>query len=142
MKQVIFIITLFFGFMVFAQEAVIPGADIPSWIAPIIVFLASLPKVGPILVSVLKYMSIISVVLTAMSSVLIAIQKVLEQLHAVKQLTMVQSLIDGIKKIVPWVAYLSMLNVSRDAQAAAGIPAMIPNVTADGKPAASQAPQA
>ena len=142
MKKFLFLMTVLFGAVALAQAAPIPGSEIPDWIAPILGFIASMPKVGPILVDILKYASILSVSMTAISSILIAIQKLLEQLHAVKQMAIVQKIIDVIKKIVPWAAYLSMWNVSRDAQAAAGMPNMIPNITADGKPASSQAPAA
>lgn len=135
MKKFLFIITLLLGSLALAQDAAIPGMDIPSWVAPILAFLSGLPQVGPYLVMIIKYAGIMSVALTAISSILIAIQKLLEQLHAVKQLELVQKIIDGLKKIIPWVAYFSNLNVSRDAQKAAGMPNMIPNVTADGKPA-------
>jgi hypothetical protein len=142
MKRLVFLVTMLFGFTAIAQVAAIPGSEIPEWFAPLLGMIAGLPKIGPFLVAVMKYAGMIATLLTALSSILIGLQKVLEQLQKAKELAVVNKIIAGIKVMVPWVAYLSMLNVSRDAQKAAGMPNMLPNVTADGKSANTEAPKA
>lgn len=49
--------------------------EIPSWIAPVVMWLQGVPTVGPILVEVLKWLGLLAAVLTALSTFMMALSK-------------------------------------------------------------------
>jgi hypothetical protein len=86
----------------------------PEWLVFVLNLLISIPKIGPILVMGLKYMSILGGLLTALSMFLVAVLKSLEMLSFYLKLEHVlKPVIDFIQKIMPWVKYLSMFNVQK-----------------------------
>lgn len=99
-----------FSAVAFAEEVVSPqGADT---IASIFNFLSSIPKIGPIVVTVLNYMGIVAVALTVISSVLMAIKKILTML-AKPESDVLNKIIAVLDKVIPYVAYLSMYNAKK-----------------------------
>lgn len=98
--------------LAFAADA----ADIlpPDVIVQLILFLQSVPYVGPVLVMILKWVAIIAPVMTALS---VCVQAVLAVPEVVARYHGAHDLADKVKywsdKIVYWLSYLSIRNAKK-----------------------------
>lgn len=105
-----------------ADEAAAPAApapvgvadEIPSWIAPVVMWLQSVPTVGPILVEVLKWLGLVAAVLTALSAFLMALAKATT---GIAQLAGFVAFAEKAQKffdvVLKYTKYLSMFNVQK-----------------------------
>lgn len=120
MKKLLSVLALFgfavLGFSALAQDASAvvtppPGLD---WLGNLVEWLSTIPKVGPILTMVLKYVGAAAAVFTALSLSASAILKVPE---LVARWSGANSLADKIEvihaKVKPWLDYLSIFNAKR-----------------------------
>jgi hypothetical protein len=104
---------VFFLFMGTAYAQDLPQEALPpEWIGGLLVWLKSVPTVGPIIVEVLKWVSVVVTVLTVLSTCIQAILKIPEIGLRISGAT---KLADSIKKvsdkIMPWLKYFSAYNV-------------------------------
>lgn len=99
-----FVCTLAIG-----QEAVPPqGAEI---IGSILTFIASIPKVGAIVVTVLKYFGLIAGALTLVTGILKFVNVCLK-FFSKPESTVLNTIILYIEKAIPYVGYFSAFNVN------------------------------
>lgn len=101
------------SFCAFAQD--LPAEALPpEWLGGVLVWLQSVPKVGPIIVQILKWTSVIVTVFTALS---VAAQAILKIPEIGLRIAGASELADKIKKvsdkILPWLKYLSAFNVQK-----------------------------
>jgi hypothetical protein len=94
---------------------VVVTAVVPGWVDPILNSLAGMPKIGPVVAKILSWMGTLAAVLTALTSLLMFLSGLLGQLNKIKELEVVTKALEFINKATPYVAYLSMFNVSRTA---------------------------
>lgn len=91
-----------------------PADEIPAWIGPTVMWLQSVPTVGPILVEVLKWLGVLSAVLTALSALMMALSKALVGVAGMAGFTgfaeKAQAFFD---KILKYTKYFSMFNVQK-----------------------------
>jgi hypothetical protein len=96
----------------FAQDQVPAEALPPEWIGGILIWLKSIPTVGPILVEVLKWVSVLATVFTVIATTASTLLKIPE---IAARISGAEKLADGIKafhdKVMPWLKYLSVYNV-------------------------------
>jgi hypothetical protein len=99
------------------SEAPIPAppAEKLEWVQSIIDFLAGIPAVGNILVYLFQILTILAVVLTALSSVLVVLKISFEQMG--KKIAFFDTAAKWIGAILPWVQYASMYNVQKKSAA-------------------------
>lgn len=91
------------------DEKVDAYTEPPQWMKTTIGVVLKVPYIGPIAVEVLKWMGVLSALLTALAGVLLSIGMLLEKLgKSIGWLVKVKNVLD---KIYPYVAWLSMLNV-------------------------------
>ncbi len=116
MKLFLFFIFLFPVFA-FAQSAVQVDALIapPEWLASVILFLKSVPYVGPALVVAFKWAGILSGAMTAISLAAISFLRIPELAARWAGAKDLADKIDAVaKKVLPWLKYLSMFNVQKE----------------------------
>jgi hypothetical protein len=108
---------LFFAMMLMLVTSLAFGQDMPSealppvWIGDVLVWLKSVPHVGPILVEVLKWISVLGTIFTVVATAATAILKVPE---IAARIAGADAFADKLKKlhdkIMPWLRYLSIYN--------------------------------
>ena len=86
----------------------------PVWLADLLVFIGSIPTVGPIVVEVFKWLGVIASVFTALSVALSVIVKIPE---LAARFAGLEKVADTLKKIndtiQPYLKYLSIFNVPK-----------------------------
>ena len=99
--------------LVYAQ-ADVPVNEAPAWLLEFLTYIATIPKVGPILVEVAKWLGVLASVFTALSISITAILKIPE---IVARWSGASDFADKLKafhdKIQPWLKYLSIFNVQK-----------------------------
>ena len=97
--------------LAFAQDSVtLP----PEWLESFLLTVAAIPKVGPIIVEVFKWLGVIASVFTALSvalTVIVKIPEVTARWAGADEFA--DSLAEINKKIQPWLKYLSVFNVQK-----------------------------
>lgn len=97
-----------------AAEAPADDVEIPSWVAPIVTWLQTVPTVGPILIEVLKWLGIVAAVLTALATLMQALAAafvgVAKMAGFVEFANKAKAFLD---KILAYVKYFSMFNVQK-----------------------------
>ncbi len=116
MKKLFLFVLLMIPMMLLGQEVVAESGatDLPAWVASLVTFVMGIPKVGPVIVAVIKWLAVGSAILTAISACL---QAVGTALVAVGNVAGAQGFVDKVKaisdKILPWLKYFSMFNVQK-----------------------------
>jgi hypothetical protein len=104
---------LIFPVLAFADD-VVPNVLPPDIIVQLLVFLQSVPYIGPVLVMILKAIAIITPVMTALS---ICAEAVLSVPEVMARFQGAHDLADKIKywsdKIIYWLSYLSIRNAQK-----------------------------
>lgn len=114
-NQIAFVnlLALFVTVFVFAADGV-PADAPPAWLEGVINFVRALPYVGPVVVEILKWMGVISAVMTAISVCTITVLKIPQVIAkwagASKLADQIQAISD---KVLPYLKYLSMFNVQK-----------------------------
>lgn len=89
----------------------------PDWLVGILLFIQSIPAVGPLLVKVSMWAGVVASVMSALS---VAVQGVLSGLSGIAGWAGLSDLSEKIKgisdKILPWLQYLSMFNVQKKSE--------------------------
>lgn len=105
---------LIFSFDSFAQEIVEDPTHVPEWLSQILNWLVTIPKVGPIVVEIGKWLGVIASVFTVLSVALTAIVKIPEiGLRFFKFVELAEKLAKFHDKIQPYIKYLSIFNVKK-----------------------------
>ena len=92
-----------------AQAAQLTKA--PAWLLSAMEYVASIPKVGPVVVEIAKWMGVLTTILAVLSTLLIGIGQVFERLGKKFEFGVkAKAMID---KIYPFVAWLSAYNVKK-----------------------------
>ena len=97
--------------LAFAQDAVVLP---PEWLESFLLTIAAIPKVGPIIVEVFKWLGVIASVFTALSvalTVIVKIPEVAARWAGADEFA--DSLAEINDKIQPWLKYLSVFNVPK-----------------------------
>lgn len=114
MKLFIFGLISLTALPVFAQEpdqVFIP----PSWLIDIMMQVYAIPVVGAFVVEAGKWVGFLAAVLTGLSVFLMSIQKALQALNKLAVFgSAVSKVILFLDKVLPYVKYFSVLNVSKD----------------------------
>lgn len=99
--------------LVYAQ-AEAPVNEAPVWLLEFLTYISTIPKVGPVLVEVAKWLGVLASVFTALSLTLTVILKIPE---ITARWAGASEIADKIKalhdKIQPWLKYLSIFNVQK-----------------------------
>lgn len=97
----------------YAQDGA-PVNEAPAWLLDFLTYIATIPKVGPILVEIAKWLGVLASVFTALSLALTVILKIPE---ITARWAGASEFADKIKafhdKIQPWLKYLSIFNVQK-----------------------------
>nr|AMP48114.1 hypothetical protein [uncultured bacterium]AMP48138.1 hypothetical protein [uncultured bacterium] len=110
LKVMLAMMLMMIATLAFGQDVPVEAMP-PEWIGPIIIWLKSIPTVGPVLVEVLKWISVLATVFTVLATAVSAVLKIPE---IAARLSGAEKLADSIKKIhdkvMPWLKYLSVYN--------------------------------
>jgi hypothetical protein len=110
MKNFLFVLLIIPAICFGAVEPV----ELPEWVAAAVNFMTNVPYVGPVLVVVLKWASIISAIATALS---LFVQAIFAALIGVGNFVGLEDEAEKFKslsdKILPWLKYFSMFNVQK-----------------------------
>jgi len=113
MKTFLVIFLSLFSFCAYAEVAVVEPV-LPEWVGQIVVFLTNIPTVGPILVVILKWLAIITSVLTVVSA---ALQGVAAALVASGEFVGAKKFAAFVakwsSKILPFLKFFSAFNVKK-----------------------------
>lgn len=113
MKRILFLLIVLFPVLSFAQ-ALDPIFIPPEWLQQILLNLDKIPVVGPHLVLVLKWLGVISAILTILTTAFLAIVKALSLVLNVAGLAVLASKVEALKeKVFPYLAWLSSYNVQK-----------------------------
>ncbi len=99
-----------------AQEAVVvpQSAVPPEWLTQLLVFAESLPYVGPAMIFIMKWAGFLSVLLTAVSvfveGVKVAVVQSFKWAGFEEKAAKIEAMLN---KVLPYLKYLSMLNVQK-----------------------------
>lgn len=106
---------MFFSFLAFAQD--VPAetvAQAPAWLSDLLLWVSTIPKVGPIIVEVFKWLGVIASVFTALS---LCIQAILAIPMIMAKWAGAHDFSEKVKKlndtIQPYFKYLSIFNVQK-----------------------------
>ena len=106
------VLTFCFSTLLFAAEGDVGQA--PEWLSAVLGMLQSIPKVGPVLVIVLKWAGGIAAITTALSACVIVVIKVLKTLSGAAGL---DKALEGLawfeEKVLPKIQWFSMYNVQK-----------------------------
>lgn len=107
---------MIFSLCAFAQD-VLPVesvTQVPAWLSDVLVWMATIPKVGPIFVEVVKWLGVVASVFTALS---ICIQAILAIPMIMAKWAGAHEFAEKVKKlndkIQPYLKYLSVFNVQK-----------------------------
>lgn len=135
-RKLIVLNTLFYGALVLAiflafgafAQAVDPGTIAPvspivtppaglEWLVPFLQWIGSLPKVGPVVVDIMKYVGAAAAVFTALSVAVTTVLRVPALIARWAGATETAAKIELFYfKIKPWLDYLSIFNVQQNKQ--------------------------
>lgn len=92
----------------------VPMEEVPVWLKAVMDFVTSIPGVGPVLLSILKWMGVVAAVLTGAATMITGVAMALKKVSAGLGFQAFADKVDALyKKIWPWVAWLSMYNVQK-----------------------------
>lgn len=104
-----------FGFQVLADTSVVPAVEeVPAWLKIVMDFITGIPYVGPIVLTVLKWMGVVAAVLTGLATLVGGVAKALSALGtALGFVKFAESVDAALAKVWPYIAWLSMYNVQK-----------------------------
>lgn len=110
LKLITVMILMMIASMAFGQD--VPAEAMPpEWIGFILVWLKSIPSVGPVLIEVLKWISVIGTVFTVLATAISAVLKVPEIALRISGAEEIAGKIKAFHdKVMPWFKYLSIYN--------------------------------
>lgn len=98
--------------LAFGQD--VPVDSAPAWITEFLMFIAAVPKIGPVIVEIAKWVGVIASVFTMLSVCVSAILKVPELAAKFAGAQKLAEQIAAINaKIQPYLKYLSIFNVKK-----------------------------
>jgi hypothetical protein len=116
MKSILFVVAFcatFFAFPAFATEvdaSLVP----PDWLAGLLIWLQSMPYVGPVLATIFKWIGVVSAVFTALS---VAAQVIFALPEVAARFAGAPALAEKIKywsdKILYWLKFFSIRNAQK-----------------------------
>jgi hypothetical protein len=113
-KFILFLIVFLVSFNVMAQGGVDPVAVPPEWVANVLVWVKTLPYVGPVVVEILKWVGLVAGVMTALS---VMAQALLAIPEIAARFAGAPGLAEKIKywsdKILYWLKYFSVFNAKK-----------------------------
>lgn len=112
-KFLVLALLLFSGVFAYADAMVAVPAPLepPVWFSSILLWLYSVPKVGPVLLEAGKWFGVAATVLTALTAFLIGIAKALDGISALSPyLGWLGKVSDILNTIIPWFRYFSNFN--------------------------------
>lgn len=108
MKKLTILAVLLFPFIAFAEVA---ATEVPGWLQFLMDLLVGIPVVGPILLEALKWLGVVSAVMTAVSTSLTLVAKALQVLGQALGFQQFAAKIEGIYNAIwPYLAWLSVYN--------------------------------
>jgi predicted protein tyrosine phosphatase len=114
-KKWLFAVTLCLyavSFGAFAQDGT--PIEPPAWLESVLVFIQSVPKVGPVVVEIFKWIGVVASVFTALSVAVSVILKVPEIAARWAGAGALAEKIEKLnEKVQPWLKYLSIFNVKK-----------------------------
>lgn len=117
MRQVALVVLVFFTWQVVASEVipVDPTFAPPAWLQDVLLFLKSMPVVGPYLTEALKWLGVISAVLTTLTAALLSVIKVLTTVLTYAKLPEMAAKLEAFQnsKFIFWLKYFSMFNAQK-----------------------------
>lgn len=113
LKFILLMTCLCISSIAFGQD--IPAEALPpEWLGGVLVWLKTIPTVGPYIVSILGWIATIVTIFTTLS---IAAQAILKSLEIPLRWSGASQIADAIKKfhdkVMPWLKYLSGFNVQK-----------------------------
>lgn len=97
-----------------ALAADVVVATPPEWLVMVMNFVASIPAVGPIFIEVVKWLGVVTAVMTTLSTAFLAITASLSAVLKVTGLVAAAAKVKEISdKVLPWLQYLSAFNVQK-----------------------------
>lgn len=112
MKRLLFILVLIFPIMLLAQE--VNPFEPPQWLKESMLFISSLPHVGPIFLKVMMWLGVTASILTVLATSFIAISKSLQKVLKLMKLEAWALKVEAFYLLVgPYLKFLSMYNVQK-----------------------------
>lgn len=104
-----------FGLQVMGDTSVVPAVEeVPVWLKIVMDFITGIPYVGPIVLTVLKWMGVVAAVLTGLATLVGGVAKALSALGAAMGFVKFAESVDSaLAKVWPYIAWLSMYNVQK-----------------------------
>lgn len=87
--------------------------EIPQWVDGFVLVLRDIPYVGPYVLAIIKYASIISAILTMLSSLLMGISGILSKITKESSPSWMKKAKSWLDKFIDISKYLSMFNVQK-----------------------------
>lgn len=103
-----------------SDQQVVEITTPPDWLKTVIAVVMKMPYVGPILIQIMQWMGVLAAVLTALAGLMLALMQILNKMG--KSVAFLLTIKGWLDKAYPYVAWLSMLNVSPAQAAAASAP--------------------
>lgn len=111
MRFLILITAFLFSGLALAQTPPVEGMD---WITSVILFLKQVPTAGPYVAKAFEIVAIVASISTGLSAGLLIILRVPQVIALWADAQNVAREIENFeKKVLPWLAYLSMFNVQK-----------------------------
>jgi hypothetical protein len=105
----VFAFTFVLGFMIGVAHAdtgsAVTSLQMPGWVVSVIKELENIPAIGHILVAIIGVLAVATPILTALSALLMGIQKAFNIAGLLPEINFLN------QKLIPWVAMFSNLNV-------------------------------
>lgn len=118
-KHILTIAMVTFAFLALAHSQVavsVPDVAVPpAWLTAIMAWLAAVPVAGPVVLSVAKWLGVISSVLTILVTAILAVLKVLQAVLPLVKLQDLAAKVAALEdsKALYWLKMLSMYNAQK-----------------------------
>lgn len=90
-------------------------AEVPAFLKTAMDFLTTLPYVGPLVLSLLKWTGVVAAVMTGISTMVMGVANALKVIGVAMGFQGFAEKVDGAYKAIwPWIAFLSMYNVPKN----------------------------
>lgn len=88
--------------------------EIPAWAGSIVMFVSSVPQIGPLVTKALAFMAVISAILTLLSTLLMGLSGIMAMIskHPASPAWMIKAK-NVLDILIKWAKYLSMYNVQK-----------------------------
>ena len=114
MKKLLFLILCFLSFPLLAEVVAENAAVLPEWVGQIVIFLTGIPTIGPILVLVIKWVAIITAVLTVVSATVQSLSTILVASgHFLGLKKFADFIAKWSGKLLPYLKWFSAFNVKK-----------------------------